>query len=61
MSVTGFNRARRMAAKSKASNLEDMTKAELLQYALDIHGEDLPNRLGKAEVLERIRDLEGGD
>lgn len=37
--------------------LEDMTKAELLDYAMD-HGHDLKNALPKAEVLKLCKEIE---
>jgi hypothetical protein len=38
--------------------LEEMTKAELLDWAMD-HGHDLKNALSKAEIFKLCKEIEG--
>lgn len=40
-------------------NLEEMTKAELLDYAME-RGHDLKNSLPKAEILKVCKEIEAG-
>jgi hypothetical protein len=43
--------------KLEEESLDEMTKAELLEYALD-HGHDLKNTLSKADVLKTCKEIE---
>jgi hypothetical protein len=42
-----------------AESLEEMTKAELLDWALD-RGHDLPNNDLKAEIFAKCKEIEAG-
>ena len=56
MSVTGFNRRRRMLAGKniKEPKLEDMTKAQLLLLASTKGIEGLDERMLKADIIAAI-------
>ena len=56
MSVTGFNRRRRMLAdkNTKEPKLEDMTKAQLLLFASTKGIEGLDERMLKADIIAAI-------
>ena len=45
--------------QSDGETIEDMTKAELLDWALD-RGHDLKNALPKSEIFQLCKDIEAG-